>query len=177
MALFYVTGAPGSGKTTIQKELSLRGYDARDIDNSGLGGPHNKSAGARVVIPPADQRSPEWFEAHEWRIYPDAFGRLKAEAADKDIILCGVAASDGEILHLFDVIFYLQLDDRTLQHRLASRVDNDYGKNEFESQEIIKRKHGLDAKYAALDVTTINAIEPVSKVVDEIILQIKGQPE
>lgn len=168
MAFFYVTGAPGAGKTTLQKELKRRGFDARDIDNSNLGGPHNKTSGNRITIPPADKRTPEWFEAHEWRVYPDAFHELKMNAAVKDIVLFGVAATDSKILHVFDKILYLQLDDETLQRRLQSRTDNDYGKNDFELKEIIERKHGLDAEYAPRDVTNIDATGPINEVADKI---------
>lgn len=169
MALFYVTGAPGSGKTTLQKELETRGLTTRDIDNSNLGGPHNKSSGDRVTIPPASERTSEWFEAHEWRVYPDAFARLKLEAEDKDIILCGVAAADDEILHVFDKILYLRLDDDVLRSRLASRIDNDYGKNDFELEEIIQRKHGLDLKYDLQDVINIDASGSIDDVANRII--------
>jgi dephospho-CoA kinase len=172
MSLIYVTGAPGSGKTTLQKELSSRGYDTRDIDNSNFGGPYNKSSGKQVIIPPADERSPDWFDAHEWRVHPDAFDRLKVESASKDIIVCGVAASDGQILHVFDKIMYLNLDDETLVSRLKTRIDNDYGKNDFELQEILSRKHGLDEKYSSLDVININASNSLSAVAEEIILHI-----
>jgi gluconate kinase len=172
MSLNYVTGAPGSGKTTLQEELSARGYDARDIDNSDLGGPHNKSTGMLVTIPPADQRSPEWFEAHKWRIYPDAFEGLKSEAAHADIIICGVAASDDEILHVFDKIMYLDIDDAALSHRLQIREGNDYGKNEFELLEILDRKHRLDQKYSSLDVVHLDATRPVKEVVDDVISHI-----
>lgn len=172
MSLIYVTGAPGAGKTTLQKELSLRGYDTRDIDNSGLGGPYNKTSGEQVIIPPADQRSPEWFEAHEWRVHPDAFDKLKTEAANNDIILCGVAASDSAVLHVFDKILYLNIDDETLTGRLESRTDNDYGKNDFELLEILDRKHGLDEKYSSLDVIDIDATKSLDEVAEEIISHI-----
>lgn len=169
MAVFYITGAPGSGKTTLQKELHRRGYVAFDIDNPRFGGPYNKSSGKRVVIPPAEKRSPDWFEAHEWRVSLDGIEALKNEANDKMIFLCGVAASDGQALHLFDKILYLQLDEATLKRRLGARTDNDYGKNDFELREIMERKRGLDAKYAALGVTTIDANKPLDEVVDEVL--------
>ena len=173
MSLIYVTGAPGAGKTTLQKELSARGCDTRDIDNSGLGGPYNKSTNKQVIIPPADQRSPEWFEAHEWRVDPVAFDTLKTEAATKDIIVCGVAASDDQILHVFDKIIYLNVDDAALINRLNSRIDNDYGKNDFDQQEILKRKHGLDIKYASADAIHVNANKSLLEVVDEILSHIR----
>lgn len=169
MSLIYITGAPGSGKSTLQKELISRGYDARDIDNSEFGGPYNKLSGKKVIIPPADHRSPAWFEEYEWRIHHYAFTELKAKASKTDIIICGVAASDGEILHVFDKIMYLALDDMTLTTRLKTRHDNDYGKNEFELLEILNRKHGLDEKYSSFNVITINASQSLSKVSDEIL--------
>jgi broad-specificity NMP kinase len=175
MALIYVTGAPGSGKTTLQKELSARGYETRDIDNSGLGGPYNKASGQQVVIPPADQRSPEWFAAHEWRVHPQAFTALKEEASGKDIILCGVAGSDSEILHVFDEILYLYLDDDTLIQRLQSRTDNDYGKNDFELSEILDRKHGLDAKYSDMKVIHIDATKSLRDVADTILAHVNAR--
>lgn len=173
MSLIYVTGAPGAEKTTLQKEFDRRGYETRDIDNSNLGGPHDKSTGDRVTIPPVDQRTPEWFEAHEWRVYPHAFDELKSETRDRDIILFGVAASDGEILHVFDKIMYLSIDDETLTGRIASREGNDFGKNDFELKDILNRKHGLDDKYLSLDVTHIDASKSLSEVSEEIISHIR----
>lgn len=169
MSLIYVTGAPGVGKTTLQKEFEKRGFETRDIDNSNLGGPHNKSTGQRVTIPPADQRTPEWFNAHEWRVYPHAFDALKKEAGDKNIILFGVAASDGEILHVFDKILYLNIDDDTLSNRIANRDGNDFGKNEFELKNIMDRKRGLDDKYSSLDIINIDASKSLDEVSQSII--------
>lgn len=169
MALIYITGAPGSGKTTLQIELNRLGYDARDLDNSGFGGPHNKTSGERVVIPPIDQRSPDWFDAHEWRVYPTAIDALRVEAQTKDIFLCGVAASDGEVLHLFDQVIYLELSDDALRHRLDSRENNDFGKNDFEAHDILDRKRDLDKRYSTMRATKINVEGSLTKVVREVL--------
>lgn len=173
MALIYITGAPGSGKSTLQKELESRGYETYDLDDPSLGGPHNKSTNKLVTTPPADQRTPGWFSQHEWRIYSDVIKNLKAKAIDKDIYICGVAASDDGILPLFDKIFYLDIDDDTLKHRLGSRSENSYGQNEFEASEIIERKHGLDSKYSGNKAIHVDAMRSLDKVVDDIITQTK----
>jgi adenylate kinase family enzyme len=168
MSLLYITGSPGAGKTTLQRELQAKGYDTRDIDSPDFGGPFNKSTNQRVIIPPADQRSPDWFDAHEWRVFHDAFEELKRQSKDSDIIVCGVAASDDEIIHVFDTIMYLALSDEVLLDRLTSRVDNDYGKNDFEAREILERKHGLDAKYASSRVIKIDANQSLADTVRQI---------
>lgn len=172
MPLIYVTGAPGIGKSTLQKEFIKRGYDARDIDDSSLGGPHNKATGTIVDIPQARDRTPDWFDAHEWRVYPDAFKRLKDEARNKNIIIFGVASSDSSILPVFDKIMYLDIDDETLTDRVRNRRVNDYGKNDFELVDILNRKHALDRKYSLLDVAQIDASKALNEVAEQIISQL-----
>lgn len=169
MTFIYITGSPGSGKTTIQKELTRRGHLAYDLDD--YGGPHNKSTDKPAVMPPAGERSPEWFELHEWRINLGAIKELKSQAGDKEIFVCGVAASDEQILSLFDKVLYLSLTDELLRKRIAMRtMDNgDYGKNDFEVKEIINRKHGLDTKYLPSDAVKIDAIKTLDNVIVEIL--------
>jgi dephospho-CoA kinase len=36
MALIFITGISGAGKSTIAKELSRRGYEVYDTDEDGL---------------------------------------------------------------------------------------------------------------------------------------------
>lgn len=39
MSLYYIKGTPGSGKSTIRKELEKRGFEAHDADDADMGGP------------------------------------------------------------------------------------------------------------------------------------------
>jgi shikimate kinase len=173
MPLVYITGAPGAGKSTIQQELSRRGYETYDLDDQLFGGAHNKTSGELVVVPPAEHRSPGWFDAHEWRVYPKAIEslKMKAQATCTVIFVCGVVASDSEILHLFDKVLYLALRDGALRNRIAARIagDNTYGKNDFELQEIIARKHTLDKRYASSAAISIEAEGSLSAVVGDLL--------
>jgi dephospho-CoA kinase len=173
MALIYITGAPGAGKSTVQTELQSRGEVTYDMDDPDLGGPYNLQSGLLVTIPPADQREPDYFDKHEWRIYIPKIEALKTKAVDKNIFVCGVAPSDQEILHIFDKIVYLELEDEVLLQRLQTRENNDYGRNKSDVEQIMKRKHEYDQRYANLgSVIVINAILPVAKLTDAIIAQI-----
>lgn len=171
MPLIYVTGAPGAGKTTLQEELTNRGLKTYDLDNPNLGGPHNKASGERVVIPPAAERTQDWFDNHEWVTYEQALDDLKVQAKDNTIYICGVAENDGKILHLFDKIVYLQLSDEILAKRLSNRGVDDYGKNKFELEEIIERKYRLDKRYGEMNVVYVDASMPVIDAADSIIMQ------
>ena len=169
MSLIYVTGAPGAGKSTIEKELRNRGFETHDMDDSDMGGPHNLATGERVTIPSAGLRTKDWFTQHEWRTSKPALEKLKKQAEGKAIFVCGVAPDDEAVLPLFDTVIYLDVDEDTLKHRLATRTDNDYGKNDFEQAEILERYRALNERYKNLGALGIDAAQPLEKVVDTII--------
>lgn len=173
MSFIYITGAPGVGKSTIQKGLELMGFEVYDLDNVRFGGPYNKATGERVTIPLAENRENDWFDRHEWRIHRAAFEELKRESLDKNIIICGVAESDGEIVNLFDKVLYLHVTDDELKKRLHTRVDNDYGKNASELAAILERKKKLDKNYVDSSAITIDASGPVDVVIHDLLVHIK----
>jgi broad-specificity NMP kinase len=173
MSFIYVTGAPGTGKSTLQRLLSTHKLEVHDIDDSTLGGAHNKASGKRVAIPPAQDRAPEWYDLHEWRVDSAAIKSLRDKAVDSVVIICGVAPDDGDILHLFDKIFYLKLGEDALKDRIAARTDNDYGKNLNELTDILERKNKLDARYMNSDAFTIDASLSPGEIADQILSQIK----
>jgi adenylate kinase family enzyme len=172
MSFIYITGAPGSGKSTLQKELSARGLDVYDIDDPELGGAHNKDSGQRVTIPLAQDRRTDWYDKHEWRIDRIALSNLKKNSANTTII-CGVAPDDGDILNLFDKVFYLRVDDINLKIRIAMRTDNDYGKNPHELADILKRKKILDSKYDNFRAFMVDAMLTPSDIADYVLAEIK----
>lgn len=171
MALIYITGAPGAGKTTLEKELHRRGFDTHDMDDPGIGGAHNKVSGERVTIPPAAARSKEWFETHEWRTSKSAIVELKRQAEHKTILVCGVAPDDADVLPIFDKVIYLAVDESTLKERIANRKDNDYGRNDFELAEILERSRTMNTKYRSPSVLTIDGSKDLKTVADMIVAE------
>lgn len=169
MALIYITGAPGAGKSTICEELSKRGFETHDMDDPDLGGAHNKLSGERVKIPPAHARTPKWYEDHEWRVYVEALQALKMHSGKQSVFVCGVAPDDSAALPIFDKVIYLTLSDEELIKRIEARKGNDYGKNQFELDTILKRKAVLDEKHSSRDSICLSAQGSVSKVVDDIL--------
>jgi dephospho-CoA kinase len=169
MSLIYVTGAPGSGKSTIQNELTKLGYIAYDIDDARFGGPINLKTGQSTIVPPIDQRKPEWFNQHEWRISRTAIEDLKKDAKNKPVYLCGTATTDHLVWDLFDKVLYLNISEQTLKYRIANRKDNNFGKTKYELQLILRRHKQMVDNMKRLHATLIDAEQSLEKTVHDIV--------
>lgn len=168
MSLIYITGVPGVGKSTIQRELERQGYEAYDIDQPRFGGPTNLVTGEPTSIPPLEERNGEWFKQHEWRVSRTAVEELKKQAEGRVVYLCGTATTEHLIWDLFDKVLYLQVDEATLRARLANREGNDFGKSEEEVSMILERFREAQEKLQSLDVTMIDATKSLGETVEQI---------
>jgi dephospho-CoA kinase len=174
MPLVYITGSAGSGKSTIQKELRQHGFEAYDEDDPEIGSAHEKVSGMAVAVPPAGKRTPEWFAAHEWRVYQDALDRLVRQSKDKLVFLCGNAATEQQLIQLFDEIIFLDIDERTMRERLASRIGNDYGTSEAEVRTIRQRNTEYRELHKKMRSHFIDASQPLDNVVSAILTHVQA---
>jgi dephospho-CoA kinase len=170
MSLVYITGVSGSGKSAVRNTLIARGYEAFDVDYDGFAAHYDNTTGKKVshVI-----RTKEWHEKHDWKISRPMVEELAKKAKAKLIFLCGVARNDNEVWDLFDKVFALAVDEKTLRKRLATRKD-EFGKNEDELQIALGWQKHAEEKYRNLGATIVDNIRSVDKTVDEILRQIKS---
>ncbi len=170
MPLIYVTGIAGAGKSTVQKELTDRGYEAYDLDDPTISGAFNNETGEfESNIPDIDERTEEWRDSHSWRTIPGVIDNLKREASNKVIFLCGIAENDPIWVEGADEIVCLDIDERTLRHRIITRKNNDFGKSLNEMERLLKWHKTATQKYRKKGATVIDATQPVDIVVDKII--------
>jgi dephospho-CoA kinase len=168
MPLIYITGAPGSGKSTVEQGLRRLGYDASDADV--LGAAYDNVTGAITTVPPVADRTPDWFKAHSWKVAPPKVEELKRRAQTKLVFLCGTASNEDALWSLFDRVLLLQIDPATLTHRIKTRRDNDYGKSDHELADILRRHEKLVAKYLDQpDIVMIDATKPLPDVIGQIL--------
>jgi dephospho-CoA kinase len=169
MALIYVTGTPGSGKSTIQHELTRLGYIAYDLDDARFGGPFNKASNTHVAMPPIEERTPEWFDAHEWRVYREAVLELQKEMTDKVVYLCGTATTEDAIIDIFDKVIYLNVVEDTLRQRIANRLENDFGKTPHELERILARYREAQASLSSKNYEIIDANSTLNDTIEKIL--------
>ena len=165
MALCWVTGVSGTGKSTIVQELQRAGELAWDADEVSFW--RDRQTGEAVVTPP-DGRPDGWVERHAWVIDSRRVRRCQADAVGQLGYLAGACENEAEVWDLFDTVVYLVARDETIRQRLAARTENDFGKTEEELAIVLRWNALLEGHYRAAGATIIQADQPLSDVVNAI---------
>jgi dephospho-CoA kinase len=110
-----ITGNPGSGKSSLARELARRGCAV--IDGDDIAGWETPS-GVPVTQPvPATD---EWLLSHRWVWSRSRFEAAIAaqSSAGRPVFVCGIAINQRDMLDLFDHVLLLTLDHETQIERL-----------------------------------------------------------
>jgi dephospho-CoA kinase len=170
MALIYITGPTGAGKTTIRNELLAQGYEAFDTDEGGIA-EHQDAITKEVIIYPSDpsERTPEWQARHAFNLSEEKLKVLAGKAKEHPVFLCGAASNDLELAVYFDSIICLELDEDVSTARVLTRETNNYGKAEDELREIQARHQVVIDKYKRVGAVMLSADQPLESLVEEVI--------
>jgi hypothetical protein len=171
MALCYVTGLSGSGKSSVLRELRARGYHARGVDEDGYADWINRISGRADAFPHGERDFDfhAWCAAHYWVLSVRRISRLSRAAArlGKPVFLCGSASGDDVVWHLFDKVIALVADERTIRQRLAARPDG-FGTTQ-ELADVLFWHAGFETAYRGFGATIIDATMPLPDVVAEVL--------
>lgn len=174
MPLIFITGISTSGKSTVAKELSLRGYEAYDTEHSGISAWYDKVTGERVAeFGKVPERTKAWTDQHHWLISLEWVATKAKEAQTKTIFLCGGGANESEVHKLCQKVFWLQTNKATIRARVNNPRDHTYGTKPHELEDIIASNERKEAEYIQLGATIIDAKQPIAKVVDDIISKLE----
>ncbi len=171
MSLFLVTGTAGTGKSEVCRVLKERGYAAFDIDDDGLARwQHN---GTGYIHPKSsvksEQRTAAFIAEHAWNVPREYLEDLLKSAGDKPLFICGSLGNEDKVRDLFRKIFALYVDDDTLVHRLATRTNNDWGKQHHELEQTLRHHHEIYDKHRRMGDIVIDASKPVNDIVEVIV--------
>lgn len=169
MALFYVTGVAGTGKTTVCHALRARGFVAYDSDEDNISACVDK-AGKPAPMPedPKDLLS-TCPDGYAYQFVPERILALIEKSKHETIFLCGAAANDNDYWESFTKVFALTIDMDTLITRLQNRIGNNYGKNPRDLRKILAWHKHAEADYKGLGARPIDASLTKAEVTRKII--------
>jgi shikimate kinase len=142
-----LTGLSGTGKSSVVRELTARGYKAVDTDD-----------GWCEPLPDGRQ---------QWR--KDAVERL-LDTEDADVLFVAGCEENQVRFHLrFDHIVLLSAPLETLLERLGTRTDNPYGKAPEEQRRFLEDVETVDPLLRQGATAEIRTTAPLDEVVATIL--------
>ena len=172
MALLYVTGLSGTGRSAVLSELLARGCHARGVDEDGYADWVSLASGTPDAYPRDDPGLDfhAWQATHNWVLSPRRISVLSRAAArlGEPVFLCGTADGDASVWHLFSKVLALVADVPTIRRRIDARPDQ-FGKAPEELAAILGWQASYEADYRRYGAIIIDATSPLGEVVGEIL--------
>jgi hypothetical protein len=170
---YLIEGVSGTGKTSVCQELRRRGYVAlngdRELRYQADSTTNEKTENAGDGFPTC--LSPEIIHAqNNWDV--EKVRSLAANQDDEATFFCGGSRNFKQFIDVFDEVFILDVDVETLNKRLDSRPDDDWGKSKSE-RELILRLHTTKEDIPNTGIV-IDATQPLVSVVDEILSHVRA---
>lgn len=161
MGKYLITGRPGSGKTTVVRELQRRGYTAYNTDDlDDVTKLEEKTTGKIVPWPDG----PVDWDTHTWNWQDTAFRRLLEQ--DGDVFIGAIVGNQKDYYPLFDKVFALVLSGETLASRLDSHEHPRTKAEKDKAKAVHEEKQG---RWKDQGLILISSERPVPEVVDEIL--------
>jgi adenylate kinase family enzyme len=164
---YLIEGVSGTGKTTVAEELQRRGYHVLHGDRE-LAYQGDPKTGEPVDEPAHESEMDKvvWQQRHHlWDI--DKVKSVIADHSNAISFFCGGSRNFVRFIDLLDGVFVLDVDLDTLERRLASRPEDEFGGRAVE-QELVVRLHATKEDIPKGDIV-IDATAPLASVVDEIL--------
>ena len=159
MALYFIDAVPGTGKTTLVKELCRRGEEAHDTDDECI--MISKKTG-KVVEYENRKNDP-----YDW-VYPmEKLRELKELSKTKNVFLTGSIDNYDEVRPAIDDYVWMEIPLDELLKRLAQRHD-DYGNSDSERQSIIELHKEME-EMGHPKAFKLDATNPVERIADDLL--------
>jgi dephospho-CoA kinase len=146
VAVVFVTGMSGTGKSAALAELARRGHRVVDTDYGGW----------------TDEAGRERL----WR--EDRIAALLDAHDSGALFVSGCVPNQGKFYPRFDAVVLLSAPAAVILGRVASRDTNDYGKSEAERELITRDLATVEPLLRAGATDEIDTRAPLDEVVDEL---------
>lgn len=172
MNKYLITGVSGAGKSTIAMKLQMNGYTALDSDSV----PGLATWTERVTGKPSPKEfnsAADWVDRYDWLWNEQRLYELLKVRSHQPLFLCGSSANQEKFYDLFTIIFLLEIDNKTLKHRLLKcDREHEFGRRPGEIEVILGWYKGFQTRIKASGAIIIDAKKPTDESVEQILSHI-----
>ena len=152
MAVVFVTGMSGTGKSAALAELARRGHIVVDTDY----GEYSEE------VPCSDEGGSQ----HLWR--EDRIGALLDAHSDGVLFISGCVSNQARFYPRFDAIILLSAPANVILDRVAHRESNAFGKHDAERDRILADLAKVEPMLRAGATAEIDTRAPLGDVVEAL---------
>lgn len=168
MALVWLTGVPGAGKTTVASALAELGIEALDADADGFRSWQDRITGDWVDDPGPGRRPGDWSERCWLPMRRSRVEELRVASQERVVVLAGHVPNEAECLDLLDAVVALVVDDATLTRRLIGRSGRAFGKTPEAREVVLYWNAVAREKYSTMGALVVDAMQPLPVVVEAV---------
>jgi dephospho-CoA kinase len=154
VAVIFVTGMSGTGKSTALNRLEQRGYRVVDTDFGGWI--------EDILCPDGTGVEPQWRE--------DRIDALIAEQelSGEPLFIAGTVWNQGKFYPRFDEVVLLSAPLEVMLERIATRDTNPFGKTAEQRDRIVADTTQIEPLLRSSATVEIDTHKPLAEVVDQL---------
>jgi dephospho-CoA kinase len=170
MKVFFITGMPGTGKSSVVKNLAEKGIFPIDADSvKGLTHWVEKDTGEISTWNPG--MSQDWYSKHKYICDKEKLIEIINSSPTNKVALAGLFGNRSELWNLFDKVFLLQCKEETFLKRMIERENHNFGKHILDQENVLSWHKNFEKEVLSEGALPVNTDKPLDLVVDEIIKQ------
>lgn len=166
MKRILLTGMSGTGKSTLVRELTARGYQAIDTDYDGWSHWVDVRTG-RPTSPPAPGE--HGWEERDWVWREERMQRLLSTEDADVLFVAGTSVNQGKFHAQFDHIILLSAPADVILERLASRTNNPYGTTPRSRARVLEHLETVEPRLRKAATHEIDSAAPLEEIVERIL--------
>lgn len=168
MKVFFITGVPGIGKSSVTLKLKEKGIYTIDVDYiEGLCNWFDDDT--KKVSEWHHGMGLGWYKKHKYVCNEEKLINLINNINEKTVIIVGMINNLFQLWGMFNKVFLLQCEEKTFLKRMMERENDKFGKHILERKNALSWYKNFEKETLEKGAISIDAGQPLDEVVNNIL--------